>query len=596
MQESYDAPTTLKYIFCFEFLKCIAITELYVHITDILEGAMMWENKLPPRHPHNGCNLQHSIPHKNKFLRTFCKSWLFQSLGLLIIIPESYDRYSDGKTLSTTHKLSKKKVLQVALALSNFKHIMTYSYFQYHLSLMLRCLFFVIFITCSICCRSTLYGAIKGDVNNNGTVDLQDTLVSLAVLSGRENSLAFDPDTDSSGDGKIGLQEALYSLRKSTEPLIKEAIIGVEDEHGIVVTISGSGFGARFEKNDPDAPFAPLLSSSFEYDSSGNATQVGQPAADYLAEWADRGAETRPPGFDRRALFSDMRRSSESTNKRSIIMTHKKNENGKADPVIVAQNLDFKTSHKIFFSYWVKYKWPNSNPDISYQFKLSTVVTDVSTGGHVPGGADMQLTSWMFPSDNGPYTGTYYRNTNGGSTGSNSIYFAKNTLEPDTDNWRHVVLFWDPGPADESKGKIWSWVSKGSDIPIIQKGGLYTYFDGQVPMISTYDDTISDFPNSIKLAWYVSKLSTWDVDVYFDDIVADNSWAQIFIGDKPEFDDCSQLELQQIVDWQVGKNGADDVAQFQLRYGSLLKDIPLYIYIINEKGLFSGRGFKAFAD
>lgn len=41
--------------------------------------------------------------------------------------------------------------------------------------------------------------------------------MSLVVLSGKQNDVAFDPDTDSDEDGKIGMQEAILSLRYVVE-------------------------------------------------------------------------------------------------------------------------------------------------------------------------------------------------------------------------------------------------------------------------------------------------------------------------------------------------------------------------------------------
>lgn len=381
-----------------------------------------------------------------------------------------------------------------------------------------------------------------------------------------------------------------------TEPLIKEATSATEGDNGILIKIVGLGFGARLTKDDANEPYAPLLSSDFEYDNSGNPTQIGQPVVESLSEWADGGPVQPEVDYERRAIFSEEARNSELTNNRSAKMTHIKTSEKRASPLLVAQNLDFKKGGKIFFSYWVKIKSPNESKNISYIYKLSTVVTDCSSDGLVPGGAGMQFTNWVFPSDDGPsYTGFSYTNMNDVS-GSNLVSFPGNPLGTTTNNWRNIVLFWDPGTPDKLDGKFWSWISENVGTPLAQKGGLESFLDGDTPMISTYDASISDFPNSIKLAWDISKLSDWNVDFYFDDVVADNSWAQVFVGDKPNFDDCSILEIQQVVDWQAGKNGADDIAQFKLRYGSLAKNEALYVYIMNEGGLFNRAGYSVHVD
>ena len=56
---------------------------------------------------------------------------------------------------------------------------------------------------------------LPGDVNHDGAVDLTDTILSLQVLSGVTPAATAAGDADVDGDGRIGLQEAIYSLGKA---------------------------------------------------------------------------------------------------------------------------------------------------------------------------------------------------------------------------------------------------------------------------------------------------------------------------------------------------------------------------------------------
>lgn len=55
------------------------------------------------------------------------------------------------------------------------------------------------------------YSACIGDINSNGSIDLQDAIIPLQVLSGI--GLNINASNDISGDGKIGVAEAIYILQ-----------------------------------------------------------------------------------------------------------------------------------------------------------------------------------------------------------------------------------------------------------------------------------------------------------------------------------------------------------------------------------------------
>lgn len=53
--------------------------------------------------------------------------------------------------------------------------------------------------------------AVPGDVNGSGTVELTDVILSLQVAAGM--NVTADMESDVDGDGRIGLEEAVYGLR-----------------------------------------------------------------------------------------------------------------------------------------------------------------------------------------------------------------------------------------------------------------------------------------------------------------------------------------------------------------------------------------------
>lgn len=56
---------------------------------------------------------------------------------------------------------------------------------------------------------------LKGDLNNDGQVDLEDVLIALRVLVGFQPQVPINPLAEVNDDGKIGMEEALYALRKT---------------------------------------------------------------------------------------------------------------------------------------------------------------------------------------------------------------------------------------------------------------------------------------------------------------------------------------------------------------------------------------------
>jgi len=58
---------------------------------------------------------------------------------------------------------------------------------------------------------------LKGDINGNGAVDLTDAVMVLQVLSRVTPTQPINKNANVDGDGKIGLQEAIYILQGVAE-------------------------------------------------------------------------------------------------------------------------------------------------------------------------------------------------------------------------------------------------------------------------------------------------------------------------------------------------------------------------------------------
>jgi len=56
--------------------------------------------------------------------------------------------------------------------------------------------------------------SLKGDISGNGSVDLEDLIIVLQILSGVVPSQSINLDADVNRDGKIGLAEAIYIIQK----------------------------------------------------------------------------------------------------------------------------------------------------------------------------------------------------------------------------------------------------------------------------------------------------------------------------------------------------------------------------------------------
>jgi hypothetical protein len=62
-------------------------------------------------------------------------------------------------------------------------------------------------------CSVIAYFGLLGDVNNDGFVNLTDTILALQIVTGIHPATVIAIDNDINGDRKVGLAEAIYILQ-----------------------------------------------------------------------------------------------------------------------------------------------------------------------------------------------------------------------------------------------------------------------------------------------------------------------------------------------------------------------------------------------
>ncbi len=55
---------------------------------------------------------------------------------------------------------------------------------------------------------------VKGDLNEDGKVDLKDAIIALKITAGLLVNQKIYPAEEPTGDGKIGFDDAIFILRK----------------------------------------------------------------------------------------------------------------------------------------------------------------------------------------------------------------------------------------------------------------------------------------------------------------------------------------------------------------------------------------------
>lgn len=349
----------------------------------------------------------------------------------------------------------------------------------------------------------------------------------------------------------------------------------------------------RFKK-EGDNPDKPLLFSDFEKIDADAEPSIGDLIAGNFSPWEDRGPKDHPSGIGNQALVSDVTRIDDESNKRSLTMRFYKDENGKTDPTAWVNNLDFAATGKVFVSYWVKYKWPETQPSKEYQYKTFAIYSRVSGAhGKIP---NFSMFNWMWLEKDlvTPYTSTMIRAVSGAEKpASTPFYFHRNSMPTQTDDWYHFVFLIDQGSpekvGDAVDGRYWMWMSDPQVGVYRRKGGLdngesFKFLSDEMPANQ------QSF-GAIKLAWYIKIFDQgWDVDIYYDDFVADNTWAQVYLGDKATFEESTILEIQAINAWDFDSY-QNTIINADLKLGQLAGKKQLYVYVFNEDGVCNTNGY-----
>lgn len=108
----------------------------------------------------------------------------------------------------------------------------------------------------------------KGDIDGNGDIDLQDSVIALQVVSGASPSTGFYTSSDIDGDYRIGLAEAVYAmqrlagLRNRTPELNSIGNRVVDEGSSLSFTVSASDpDGDALSYTSPNLPVGAMLNS-----------------------------------------------------------------------------------------------------------------------------------------------------------------------------------------------------------------------------------------------------------------------------------------------------------------------------------------------
>jgi hypothetical protein len=106
----------------------------------------------------------------------------------------------------------------------------------------------------------------KGDIDGDGDVDLQDSIIALQVLISAPPSTGFYPSSDINGDYRIGIEEAIYALqrlaglRNRTPELVSIGNKLVDEGSPLSFTVSASDpDGDILNCTSPNLPAGALL-------------------------------------------------------------------------------------------------------------------------------------------------------------------------------------------------------------------------------------------------------------------------------------------------------------------------------------------------
>jgi hypothetical protein len=177
------------------------------------------------------------------------------------------------------------------------------------------------------------------------------------------------------------------------------------------------------------------------------------------------------------------------------------------------------------------------------------------------------------PTDGDPY---YYNVHNRGAT------------EPYTANlptvgvWCRMEFFLQASDIDTPNGKYWLAIHKpGQPRKIIDN-----WVDGLLTKTSSCcEDESQQWENFVLQGYFDDNGGGYQneiADLFYDDIYLQfGTEARVELGDTDVYSECSQLEIQEIVDWQSGQ------ISLRLNHGAFNAGTQKFLFVINQNGLAS---------
>ncbi len=121
------------------------------------------------------------------------------------------------------------------------------------------------------------FGAVPGDVNGSGNVDLHDVVLAIQVCAGM-NPAGTDAGGDADGDGKIGLADAIFALQVASG-IRPQTLFVTEGNEPVKINLSlleSSAAGNSLEAVLPDGGTASFVNTEIETRGDGDYTWIGE--------------------------------------------------------------------------------------------------------------------------------------------------------------------------------------------------------------------------------------------------------------------------------------------------------------------------------
>ena len=323
--------------------------------------------------------------------------------------------------------------------------------------------------------------------------------------------------------------------------------------HGATVVIAGVDFGTKTSA-------APIRYDDFE------SSTAGQSIEQATSWWVDVDSNDIPSRVNVITVGTTNQRTGSTKNVRAF--------GDYTDGMSVAykNTVGFSSTGKALVSLWIRFDWGIASPDVNgdHQIKTWRLANSIENTGNV-----------IFPhianfnhGESGTHT-HYFQNSRSSPLSSNTQYFSDNYMVDDT--WHHMMLAVDIGTAGSSDGSWYAWMN--------EEGRAYTTISqSNVMVVGAADGTI----DAIKLDNYIGNCDDaggtvecadpTEIDLYYDDIYIDNSWARVEIGDAATYANCTHREIQIPTAWSSTEITA--IAN----YGSFNDGEQVYLFVVDEDG------------